>query len=229
MTKTNYRILLILIILALTMPSCTRIASFSPIANNPTLDPLANLPIITQAPQIQDPLNITQTAIAVVAQASQPAIVITLTPEQTGVGIEGGEATSLPPSETPLPPSETPVPATAVPTRPESYKLNSGEWPICIARRFDLDLEGFFAANNLNMQSRPSAGTVLKIPQTGNWSTVSGTRYWHAHPTQYTIQPSDNIYSIACYFGDIEPDAILAANGLSGSYTLSVGQVLQIP
>jgi LysM repeat protein len=164
-----------------------------------------------------------------VAQASQPAIVISPTPEQTVVGTEGSGATSLPPSETPLPPTETPLPATAVPTRPESYKLNSGEWPICIARRFDLDLDSFFAANNLNMQSRPSAGTVLKIPQTGNWSTASGTRSWHAHPTQYTIQSSDNIYSIACYFGDIEPDAILTANGLSGSFTLSAGQELQIP
>jgi LysM repeat protein len=223
MSKKIFSILLVFIILALALSSCTRIASFSPLANQvPTVDSLADLPIIIQAPQIQDPLSITQTAIAMIAQATQPAIIITVTAEPSGIGVEEAEPT-------PIPPTSTAVPPTAVPSRPETYTLKYGEWPICIARRYDLDLSNFLAANNLNMQSGSLTGTVLKIPQTGNWSSSNGTRSWHAHPAQYTIQPGDNIYSIACFYGDIEPDAILSANDLSGSYTLNVGQVLQIP
>jgi LysM repeat protein len=39
----------------------------------------------------------------------------------------------------------------------------------------------------------------------------------------------DTIYTIACAFGDVDPNAIIVVNGLESPYTLTPGQVLQIP
>ncbi|MFZ6021265.1 MAG: LysM peptidoglycan-binding domain-containing protein, partial [Chloroflexota bacterium] len=108
-----------------------------------------------------------------------------------------------------------------------TYTLQKGEWPICIARRYNLDLNAFFSANNLNMNSRPAEGTVLMIPATGTWS--SGPRALKAHPADYTVKAGDTIYSIACDFGDVDPMAIAAANNLQAPYTLKVGDVIRIP
>jgi hypothetical protein len=43
------------------------------------------------------------------------------------------------------------------------------------------------------------------------------------------LKTGDNIYIIACYYGDVDPLAIAAANGLSAPYTLTPGAVLSIP
>ncbi len=69
-------------------------------------------------------------------------------------------------------------------------------------------------------------GTVLKIPQTGSFP---GDRARNPHPAQYTVRVNDSIYSIACYFGDVSPDAIAAANNLTLSSPLATGKILSIP
>ena len=122
----------------------------------------------------------------------------------------------------------TPVPV-ILPTleRPATYALQKGEWPICVARRYNLDLDTFFAANGLTMNSRPAVGTTLKIPATGTWN--SGARALKTHPATYTVKSGDTIYTIACDFGDVDPNAIVVANALAAPYTLQAGQVLQIP
>jgi LysM repeat protein len=43
------------------------------------------------------------------------------------------------------------------------------------------------------------------------------------------VDPGDSIGSIACYYGDLSPEAILAYNGLKPDASLNTGQVLQIP
>ena len=68
---------------------------------------------------------------------------------------------------------------------------------------------------------------MLKIPQTGH--TFPGTRALHPHPATYTVKTGDTIYNIACYYGDVDPMAIVAANSLIAPYTLTAGQSLQIP
>jgi LysM repeat protein len=120
-----------------------------------------------------------------------------------------------------------PIVQTPVLERPATYALQKGEWPICIARRYDLNLDSFFAANGLTMNSRPAVGTVLKIPATGNWN--SGERSLKSHPASYTVRAGDTIYTIACDFGDVDPNAIVIVNNLVAPYTLQAGQVLQIP
>ncbi len=115
------------------------------------------------------------------------------------------------------------------PVRPTTYVLQKGEWPICIARRYNLDLNQFFQMNGLNMQSRLPTGTVLNIPQGGMWLPEYGPRSLAAHPVAYTVQPGQTIYDVACVFGDVAPETIGAANALQPPYNLTPGQVLNIP
>jgi LysM repeat protein len=125
----------------------------------------------------------------------------------------------------------TPIPGGPTPTlgpRPSTYTLQSGEWPFCIARRYNLDPDELLALNGLVDNETVFPGLTLKIPQTGN--PFPGPRAWHTHPATYTVNSSDQtIFGIACYYGDIDPARIAQANGLSVSATLSAGQNLTIP
>ena len=58
---------------------------------------------------------------------------------------------------------------------------------------------------------------------------MQGQRELKAHPDEYTVQANDTVYSIACIYGSVFPEAIEDHNGLDGAYTLKVGQVLVIP
>ena len=53
----------------------------------------------------------------------------------------------------------------------------------------------------------------MRIPQNG--SGFPGDRTLRAHPTTYTVQSGDTIYSIACLFGDVDPEAIAFVNNLT--------------
>ena len=117
---------------------------------------------------------------------------------------------------------------TATPGRPGTYTLQEGEFPYCIARRFNVDQQELLSLNNLpDNPPLLQPGFSLKIPQTGN--PFIGTRALHPHPTTYAVTANDTIYSIACYFGDIDPTSIAAANGLSLTSPLTIGKVLNIP
>ena len=155
----------------------------------------------------------------------------------TGESISGQIATQTAEAGQPAVATETPVPATAtaVPiaiptlTRPATYTLQKGEWPICIARRYNLDLTSLFSANGLTMDSRPANGAVLKIPSTGTWSVASyGARALHTH-ADYKVVSGDTVYTIACYFGDVSPEGILAANSLKAAGDIKTGTTLKIP
>jgi LysM repeat protein len=70
-------------------------------------------------------------------------------------------------------------------------------------------------------------GQELVIPQSG-W-TWPGNRALIPHPAQYVVGWNDTIYSVACFFGDVDPEALAAANGLQPPYRLQIGQVLNVP
>lgn len=130
-------------------------------------------------------------------------------------------------------PTATPTTAAAVSVpdivRPTTYTLQKGEWPICIARRFNLDISSFFSQNGLTMNSKPGVGTVLKIPSTGTWSSNYGARALKTHPATYTVVSGDTVYTIACRYGDVSPEQILAANSLSSASDIKSGMKLNIP
>lgn len=172
----------------------------------------------------------TQTAMAqqgAQPQATQvPADEGTAAPSETSTS---AEATAVPPTATKAPAAPTatmaPVP-TATPGLPKTYTLQTGEFPFCVARRFNVNQYELLNASGLSLSSRPATGYTLTIPQTGH--PFDGNRTLRAHPATYTVSAGDTLNSIACLYGDVSPDAIAAANSLK-SAKLSAGQTLQIP
>lgn len=119
--------------------------------------------------------------------------------------------------------------ATAAPVvKPATYVLHQGEYPYCLARRFNVNPEELLSLNGLSSsQSEYTPGTTISIPSSG--ASWPGTRSLKNHPVQYTVQTGDTIYSIACEFGDVDPMGIASVNGLSGDYSLTTGTAIQIP
>ncbi len=117
---------------------------------------------------------------------------------------------------------------TALPV-PSTYTLQKGEWPYCIARRYNVNPQELLTLNSLtDAQSYAlMPGLVLNLPQTGN--PFPADRMLHTHPSTWTVSAGDTLNSIACYYGDLSPQQIATANNLSASATLTTGQQLTIP
>ncbi len=135
-------------------------------------------------------------------------------------------------SETPtlalITPSATePLPTTTT-NRPASYTLQKGEFPYCIARRFNVDPAELLNLNGLASGDIYYPNLTLKIPQSGN--PFPGRRALRPHPDTYTVADASlTLYGVACVYGDVDPAAIAQANNLQLSAALTVGQKLSIP
>jgi LysM repeat protein len=150
---------------------------------------------------------------------------------ETGVvvpGVEGTpQATLLAPTQ---PAIDTPVPIiipSATPGIPSSITLGKGEFPYCIARRFNIDPGALLRANGLTTYSVYYGGMTLTIPQ--NAAKFPGSRSLRPHPATYTVQAGETLSSIACTFGDVDPNMIAYANNLGPNEKVSAGDVIQIP
>lgn len=159
----------------------------------------------------------TQTASTPGAQSTggtlTPTPLIALNPTSTATLAVGGSGTS-----------STSVP---VGSRPASYTLQKGEFPYCIARRFDVDPAALLNLNGLSSGDFYYPNLTLKIPQSGSFP---GARSLRNHPGTYTVAAADEtVYSVACLFGDVDPGAIAQANNISASAALTSGQQLNIP
>ncbi len=130
------------------------------------------------------PLIATQTAAALAAQQTLGAPnvpnVVTLEP---GATVDN--------STNPVVVTSTPAPAaTAAPVvvaaatagRPATYTLQKGEFPFCIARRFNVNPNDLLAVNGLGLNSATFPGMQLRIPQSGSFP---GSRSLHSHPASY--------------------------------------------
>lgn len=104
------------------------------------------------------------------------------------------------------------------------YTVQPGDTLSGIAYRYGVSVDVIVAANNLSDRSTIYAGQSLVIPSS---SSSSGTT---TQPTagKYTVQSGDSLTSVAARFG-ISRQALAAANGISASSYLYVGQVLNIP
>ncbi len=110
---------------------------------------------------------------------------------------------------------------------PDTYTIHYGEHPYCLARRFDIDAVVLLGANGLVLGDQVLPGDVLAIPQGA--PPFNGDRVLHIHPHSFTVLPEDTFYSIACYYGDVFPEAIAEANGMTIDEVLVAGTVIQIP
>jgi len=222
MTTKRYIILLVLVTSALILAGCKLSASTPP--------PASETPDSAMSTLEAELGNIaTQTAVSGGGVDSAPT-------EQTSGGEtqEGTTATEAAPpaspenTQPPPAPTQTPVPVTPpTPGVPATYQLQKGEFPFCIARRFNVDVAELLNLNGLSGSSVVPVGYNLQIPQTGN--NFVGQRALLNHPTNYTVAGGDTIYTVACKYGDVDPMAIAQANGISSPYTLSAGQVIYIP
>lgn len=240
MSKTRRSALAISIVMISTLliSACTQSLSAAPI-ETPTLLPEGLF--VSPIASVENPMDMiaefaAQTAAAQTATAGgDPNTTIdpnlTLTPQ----AVETTATPTLDINNTPtnnIFSADTALPAaTSVPpgVRPASYTLQKGEFPYCIARRFNVDPNELLRLSGLTTQQayNLAAGTVLTIPQSGSFP---GNRALTAHPATYTVASStETVYSVACKYGDVDPNAIASANGISVNATLTVGQQLQIP
>lgn len=224
MKKTAMWLAFVLIVVALS--ACTRSASSGP----PTPPAASSEGDAFPTPVVSD------------AAATQTAAVIDLAP-QTGGG-EEGESTPVPLETTPMVstpaptalvvavtptprPKPTSAPVSVATSVPSMYTLHKGEFPYCLARRFNINPDALLAINGLSRGQWVYPGTTLTIPQGAG--PFPYQRALRAHPTTYVVQSGDTFYSIACLFGDVWPEAIAAANGMSVNAALTPGQSIHIP
>lgn len=228
METKRHLMLFVIALIILGLAACERPASTAPTGLEVTATPLSEFPIPGVTDDVMGQLEsfATQTAQALLAGTPQSSPVApTLTGEVPAATPESSDITTGPeegsPASTPLP-----VPS-ATPGLPETYTLQKGEFPYCIARRFDINPNELLRESGLAGGGTFATGTVLIIPKSGR--NFPGNRTLKAHPTTITVPSEGTIYSIACEFGDVDIYAIAAANGLSEPYNLTAGQTLHIP
>ena len=231
MNLKRFSIPFVLAFLTLWLASCTLSASTPPPPASPTNEGAMST--------LQAELRIiaTQTALARAATPGGielPTVEVTMeptSPPPTQQPSEVTEPTSQPTTvtvETPSAPKPTKeTKKFEPPPIPDTYTMHSGEFPFCIARRFNVDQYELLNINGLSLNSRPDVGYVLKIPQTGDH--FSGDRELRSHPDTYTVRSGDTIYSIACMYGDVYPKAIAQANNLKSPFDLTPGETIDIP
>lgn len=213
MRKTKPIFLFVALAIFALLAACTRSAS----TGSPT-------------PQGNDQLNNILTVVASQTPAGQITPVGT---EGTGGGANPTNdlATDQPP--TPAGPTATPKPKpTATPLAldlkvPESYTLRKGEFPYCIARRFNIDVNALLKASGLALGQNYPQGLKLTIPQ--NAAEFQGDPQLLKHPGEYTVKSGDTFYTIACKYGDVWPEEIAAANSMELTDRLTAGDKIAIP
>ncbi len=200
--------------LAILLAACTRSATTEPV-QTPTQDPLESI-FSTVA---------TQTALAASSHTG-PEIGVTEAPTATALF---GSTATLASSPTTIPTATTTPAPTQELAVPSTYILHKGEWPYCLARRFDVDPDALLATNGLNSSNANnlSVGTKITIP-TGA-GPFGGERSLKSHPTTYVATGSETFYSIACAFGDVWPEHIAEANGMDVDENIPGGTQLHIP
>lgn len=247
------RLAAVLLLAAIFLSACQQSVSNAPLATPTLITPtgLFVTPLSGENPMQMIEEFAQGTAAAQTAAAggatpgTTPLVVATIGTETTPqVGTPATPTTGIVVNTTPVVAATTPVTPIVstvavvgtpgvVPTagpKPASYTLQKGEWPYCIARRYNvnpvelLSLSGLTTAQSEMLMP----GQVLTIPQGSG--VFPADRALHTHPATYTVPSADTtLYAVACYFGDLSPEQIAAYNGISLSSRLQSGQTLNIP
>lgn len=236
----SVQVISIFMIAAVFLSACTQSLSSAPV-ETPTLIPTGLF--VSPVASVENPMEMIE-QFAKQTEAAQTAAAgggATATPGTPAAGITATIDPALP-TATPTVAAAVSTPTnanTVVTAAPAAtsvppviaggfeYILREGEFPYCIARRYNVDPEALIKASGLTNPDVYYAGLRLVIPSSGPFP---GTRALKPHPASYTVASgSETVYSIACAFGDVDPNAIATTNGISASAKLTVGQVLQIP
>lgn len=256
MNHKKISVLTAMLTLALLLSACDLRYSQAPAAT-PTLIPTglfvspfpnSALSIDTVVAFGQETAN-AQTAQAGTGTPGTPGAITSTLPAGTGITPQTGAsltptvgtpvtvAATTPAPVTVIPGGATFTPTVVIPTvstaRPATYTLQAGEWPYCIARRFNVNPDELTSQNGIVDSEIVQPGLVLKIPQTGN--PFPAERAWHAHPATFTVGVTadfsayNTVYAVACWYGDVFPESIAKQNNIPLSATLTSGQQLSIP
>ena len=179
----------------------------------------------------------TSTAIAIASGAPPMTAIVTLPAVLTPAPLTPLPGTTVTPVNPIVPSATLPVVATntvAVPPtpsgpRPATYTLQKGEFPYCIARRFDVNPSELLNLNGLTTEQARiyEPGLTLKIPQSS--ATFPPPRALNAHPVSYTTTRAMTLYGVACYFGDVDPASISGSNTIPDLLNIPTGTTLNIP
>ncbi len=223
------RVLMILLVATVVIGSSGCVKSASKSTATPTTQQQAqSYPVPGTPDDIMSQLEsfATQTAIAI----EGPSTEVETTPEPSSSEAPLMEET---PSVAPTAESVAAAPTevrVAIPTTalevPSTYTVHRGEFPYCLARRFNVNPVSLLNVNGLTEGSVLHEGMTLKIPKNTDFP---GKRALKNHPTTYTVSSGDTIYTVACEFGDVDPMSIAEVNGLSSPYKLTSGQEITIP
>ncbi|HNR02935.1 MAG TPA: LysM peptidoglycan-binding domain-containing protein [Anaerolineaceae bacterium] len=216
MKKRTLGLIIILAIGVLMLTACERSATRAS-RDSAATDGEIPFPVSTQSQIMVDILAATQTALAagdaVGGEVAQP-------PEEPQ---PVSQPTAMPePEEEESEPEPEPTPG-----MPATYTIQKDEFLFCIARRLNVNASEFLAINGLGVDYYAQVGDRLTVPQSGK--PFDGQRALRAHPADYTVVAGDSIGKIACYFGDVSPEAIYDANDLEAGTALQPGQVIHIP
>lgn len=249
MIKNHRRMLTLSVFVAaaVILSACERSISAAPVE---TATPIATGLFVSPIASVENPMEMIE-QFAKQTEAAQTAAAGGGTPVTTGApGTPAGTTATVDPAiptatpsptisvstptnanpaaATPTPASTSSGPAATAPSLSgDVYILQEGEWPYCIARRYNVDPEAMLKASGLTSPDIYYAGLKLILPQ---GTSFPGARNLIAHPATYTVASGgETVYSIACKYGDVDPNAIASANGISASSKLTVGQNLQIP
>ena len=220
MKKKMRFMIVLLLVFGLALSGCVKSASDAPEGDETSSGEQADVVVRVMA---------TQTALAKAAESDA---------EPTEEPDDSAEPTEEPVDDTGDEPTEEPVEdPTEEPTEevtvaiyvevPTTYTIKYGEYPYCLARRFDINADDLLSANGLSRDDKVDIGTVLTIPQDS--SGFVGSRVLFTHPASFTVKYNDTFHSIACYYGDVFPEQIAAANSMTIDELLSAGDVIQIP
>lgn len=225
MKANRFVLFLVVALLAVALAACERPATSAPTDVVPEATEGGDFPLPGETNEPLDQLAVIATQTAMAAQSggvTEPTQAAPVDPTATTAAQpEPTQATVAQPTATTAPA------AVATPSVPATYTLQKGEFPYCLARRFNVHPDDLLAANGLGRTGVTYEGQSLKIP-TGV-RAFPGTRALINHPGEYTVKAGDTIYTIACSYGDVDPLYLAQINGLSAPYTLTAGQKLNIP
>ncbi|MEL7643456.1 MAG: LysM peptidoglycan-binding domain-containing protein [bacterium] len=220
MKKINPVIIIVMVIILIGTSACTRAAYKAPVTNAQATATLS-FPVSTQPNVISEVISGTNTALA----AMGTFVPTTQPPAATQESQATAQVSTAAATNTAAPTIQVPTPT---PGLPETYTLHKGESVYCLSRRFNLSPIDLLGLNGLTGYETLPVGYELKIPSGSEWN-LDTERSLLDHPTQYTVVSGDTIYTVACAFGDVDPNAIIFANNLSEPYDLTPGQTIHIP